>query len=73
MTNEPAFPILRNKDENGYELDPISYGITIRDYFAAKAMQGIILPGSYGYPDAIELYCKIAYKFADEMLKARLQ
>ena len=44
-------------------------GMTLRDYFAAKAMQGKIASGSTGFED-IAYY---AYKYADAMLKAREQ
>lgn len=43
-------------------------GMTLRDYFAAKAMQGFISRG--GNYDA-EFDADRAYAFADAMLKAR--
>ena len=43
-------------------------GMTLRDYFAAKAMQ-TMLQGSTGYDDI----AKYAYMMADEMLEAREQ
>ena len=48
-------------------------GMTLRDYFAAKAMQSLITasvtePGCVGSADNIS---KCAYQFADAMLKAR--
>jgi hypothetical protein len=42
--------------------------MTLRDYFAAKAMQGFI---SCGGPCNIELDTKAAYVWADYMLEAR--
>lgn len=33
----PAFPILDNFDENGYRRDPISFGMSLRDWFATHA------------------------------------
>jgi len=52
-------------------------GMTLRDYFAAKAMQGMIADGSFfeysdesyrpGYGEAAEK----AYKIADAMIDAR--
>jgi hypothetical protein len=51
----------------GYE------GMTLRDYFAAKAMQGYI--ASYSGPDVCspdhDLTAAQAYGYADAMLKAR--
>ena len=41
-------------------------GMTLRDYFAAKAMQGILFEGLDPEDTA-----KHAYKMADAMLKAR--
>jgi hypothetical protein len=43
-------------------------GLTIRDYLAAKAMQGMIASKSLSPSDLIAFY---AYSQADEMLKAR--
>jgi hypothetical protein len=45
-------------------------GMTLRDYFAAKAMQSLILKSTgadFEIPDAAE----DAYSYADAMLKAR--
>lgn len=68
--NESAFPIQRHRDENGYEYDPISFGMTLRDYFAAKAMQGILAcPTHHGNMSAG--IAGESYLIADAMLKAR--
>jgi hypothetical protein len=61
-TGGPAFPT--TQWGHGGEAD----GMTLRDYFAAKAMQGFI---SCGDPCNIELDVKAAYIWADEMIKAR--
>jgi hypothetical protein len=61
MKNEPAFP---NEGFNGWG-SPFQ-GMTLRDYFAAKAMQALI--------DNDGLFSEIptqAYELADAMLKAR--
>ncbi len=50
-----------------------SPGMTLRDYFAAKAMQGI-LAGDHPIThelDACNIVPRVAYDFADAMLKAR--
>jgi hypothetical protein len=48
--------------------------MTLRDYFAAKAMQGLIA-SPRGTPDGSDAtdvyYAKCAYLMADAMLKAR--
>ena len=68
MKNEPAFP---NEGFNGWGT-PFE-GMTLRDYFAAKALQGFIqysaTKGIYTPPDN-EL-AKASYDLADAMLKAR--
>lgn len=44
-------------------------GMTLRDYFAAKALQGIL---SHGWSDTKDEYAaKCAYDIADAMLAAR--
>jgi len=58
MNNPPAFP-------SGYYV-PENQGMTLRDYFAAKAMQALI--------DNDGLFSEIptqAYALADAMLKER--
>ena len=63
MNNPPAFPVqsvyIEDQETN-------SRGMTLRDYFAAKAMQALI--------DNDGLFSEIptqAYALADAMLKAR--
>ena len=47
-------------------------GMSLRDYFAAKAMQGIIGLGVYsGGADMFSCVAKDSYELADEMMKAR--
>lgn len=61
----------------GWRRDPdISDGMSLRDYFAAKAMQSLIALGVDGYKSLGGFYheeniTKDAYAFADAMLKAR--
>ena len=45
-------------------------GMTLRDYFAAKAMQGLIAAWTVGVPEA-NAAAAAAYQYADAMLKAR--
>ncbi len=65
MTNTggPAFPTPRYERGDMYSL-----GMTLRDYFAAKAMQGILFEGLDENQTA-----RHAYEIADAMLKAREQ
>ena len=65
MNNPQAFP--HGDPTHGGE-----QGMTLRDYFAAKAMQGMYANGSF--PTGIMLdTAKEAYEMADAMLKAREQ
>jgi len=45
-------------------------GMTLRDYFAAKAMQGVLASLQEG-DDFNARACEWCYKIADAMLKAR--
>ncbi|HFS8111105.1 TPA: hypothetical protein ACH2I9_002414 [Enterobacter asburiae] len=58
----PAFPVAGS--EHNYPID----GMTLRDYFAAKAMQGVVVNGAFDKFDHIAVD---AYRLADAMLRAR--
>jgi hypothetical protein len=48
----------------------LSYsGMTLRDYFAAKAMQGLL--SNRNAEAAIDEFARKSYRMADAMLKAR--
>ncbi|MBP5968691.1 hypothetical protein [Pseudomonas iridis] len=68
---EPAFPVGANE----YGGHGTCFGITVRDYFAAKALQGIIstagAPCLFGLEGGESNTAKAAYKIADAMLAAR--
>ena len=72
MKNEPAFPTGLITDPRNGQVIGGSNGMTLRDYFAAKAMalyfQGPDADEIVGHPDAIARWC---YIMADSMLKAR--
>ena len=49
-------------------------GMTLRDYFAAKAMQGLIASHEEGYwwkCNSYTMGARYSYRFADAMLKER--
>jgi hypothetical protein len=46
-------------------------GMTLRDYFAAKAMQGMVNYGPWSDNQDRMQIAERAYKMADAMLKAR--
>lgn len=65
--NEPAFPTI---DANTNAGDYGTPGMTLRDYFAAKALTGLIVADSRERYTA-EVIAKSAYELADAMLKER--
>lgn len=79
----PAFPVTLSEDHGQPSWHP--NGMTLRDYFAAKAMQGhwsnangnSTLDWMEANPDLEEgelrIVAKLAYAQADAMLKAREQ
>jgi hypothetical protein len=59
----PAFP------SHGSMGEVVQQGMTLRDYFAAKAMQGLLADEAYGNDqNSTARWC---YSMADAMLKAR--
>lgn len=68
MNNRSAFPWTVDDGETVKG----EKGMTLRDYFAAKAMQGIVSK-EISHVSWVEEYAKNAYKMADAMLKAREQ
>lgn len=66
-----AFPYVREIDspKEGYTAYVHEDGMDLRDYFAAKAMQGDFASGIH--EDDFEECAKRAYKMADAMMKAR--
>ena len=64
-TSIPAFPSL------SYELDDDRQsGMSLRDYFAAKALHGM-LAGPMHSKSGDDIYARCAYDLADAMLAAR--
>lgn len=63
-TGGPAFPL----QSIGPDFAPGYAGMTLRDYFAAKAMQGLIVD-----VDGYDYIAEVSYKMADAMLKASEQ
>jgi len=75
--NEPAFPCQEILPDGMANLTP-QRGMTLRDYFAAKAMQGLIasprmpLPAAQGGLNVTDvMVADLSYKMADAMLRAR--
>ena len=61
----PAFPC-----HPGIE-NPIYDGMTLRDYFAAKAMQALVSDSNWRRNHDFESSAERSYGMADAMLKAR--
>ncbi len=69
----PAFPVSASE----YGGHGTCFGLTIRDYFAAKALQGLITtagaPCLLGVGGCENETASTAYKLADAMLAARVK
>jgi hypothetical protein len=65
-TGGPAFPVqsvyIEDQETN-------SHGMTLRDYFAAKAMQGVL--AGKPHTDNMMTIAKECYMMAEAMLRAR--
>lgn len=70
--NEPAFPVGANE----YGGHGTVFGVTVRDFFAAKAMSGFCASESMidsNDSRAIAYVADVAYAMADAMLAARIK
>ena len=73
QTGGPAFPT-----DNAHQNGPSTFhfeGMTLRDYFAAKAIEGFnrnMVVYDWG-EDVIEKSVTVAYRIADAMMEAREQ
>jgi hypothetical protein len=67
----PAFPIADpfavKGPKNEVEALRLQSGMTLRDYFAAKAMQGMLADPRFDHREI----ARLAYSMADVMIKAR--
>lgn len=73
----PAFPVSTSNEAEGHQDGPNTWqhpGMALRDYFAAKAMQGLVSGhfAKYGYEDywLRPEIAREAYEIADAMLAA---
>ena len=67
-TGGPAFPASYYTDDGQWAKRD---GMTLRDYFAAKVVQGIVSHDPTFSQKFVYLAAKDAYVYADAMLKAR--
>jgi hypothetical protein len=64
-----AFPLVDHIDnDNNYKC--AESGMSLRDYFAAKSMQGMVT-AEFGNTFSPEHWAEYSYKVADAMLKER--
>ena len=72
-TGGPAFPSLPIVKEFEGKRLTMTEGLTMRDYFAAKAMQGLMgrVWGELPPEELFKTWATSAYAVADAMLKAR--
>ena len=70
MDKTPAFPTGLITDPRNGQIIGGSNGMTLRDYFAAKAMQGMLSENS-GIRYPTDELVDFAYKVADAMMKVR--
>lgn len=74
-TGGPAFPVVY--DDEKADVRHVYGGMTLRDYFAAKAMQGMVTTTEKFNMEegrkatSPEDFARLAYLYADAMLKAR--
>lgn len=68
MNDQSAFPAIEVRHENGTVFVHHT-GMTLRDYFAAKAMEGMLADPNSGGSSTVIARC--AYEIADAMLAAR--
>ena len=64
-----AFPLPKQVFGENIHLEYADKGITMRDYFAAAALQGLIFHNSFGEVSD-ENIAKGSYQYADAMIEA---
>jgi hypothetical protein len=67
----PAFPL--QATFAGGEYFSGTDGMSLRDYFASKAMQGLVSDDNFRPSDYINALVKLSYEIADAMIAAREQ
>jgi len=65
MKDIPAFPAMH------YDLADNEHGLTMRDYFAAKALQGFLASPLLKTESGADAMARNAYRVADAMMEER--
>jgi len=68
--NPQAFPVINPNYDGNWNKEAHIKGMTLRDYFATKAMQSFIINAGYGSID-LKNIAQASYQAADAMLKQR--
>lgn len=72
MDNSPyAFPCEQHETQDGTWNQTFEPGMSLRDYFAAKAMQSLVITTQTMLNITVEDVVEEAYVYADAMLKVR--
>lgn len=76
MDDQPAFPLNTPKwhesvSDAGFDHIDFTMGMTLRDYFAAKAMQSYCSDPQWRIDIDQPATARVAYDMADAMMKAR--
>ncbi len=76
----PAFPLGEQRDSLGNGISEVSFGMSLRDWFAGQALPAIMVSAGIGramrtlsienIPPSTEM-AAMSYELADAMLKAR--
>lgn len=71
----PAFPIIDEQTYDNHRYRTVYGGISVRDFFAAAALQGIAVAGCIAGAEQLppDQIGKAAYAMADSLLKARVK
>lgn len=69
------FDLMTGKTHKGNHVKQQSTGMDLRDYFAAKAIEGMLSNSNNQRLERFDLpvFAKVAYEMADAMMKAREQ
>lgn len=68
-TGGPAFPVETPSVSGNASIT--YFGMTLRDYFAAKAMGGMCMGAPIPQKNELDLIARRSYEMADAMMRAR--
>ena len=72
-SQQPAYPCIDTICPDGTRCEPLNTGLTKREYFAAMAMQGLLMNyvvnGQYGSHPDFPMVSSIAVRCADSLLE----